>query len=482
MSVDVSKLVEKAREAAERRNFDYAIDLYLQACKMAPDDPAPRRELRTVENRLAKERGTSFLERSKAQFLLLHTRGLLVTKKYESAMEKAEETLKIDPTNVSAMMLLGQAALKANYRKAAISTFEDIKNINAGGNNKQLVNAMRELGRVYETEGKINDAQEIWQLVIKASPGDREATIKIRDLSAKSMTSIIEGAAISGKRGSVATSLQTAGQTKEAAKADRASSELRTSSDVKAAIEDAKEEIQQRPNDPRVYAKIGDLYLKSKDYAQAKTAFEMARQKDLNNPTWLFKLHDLEIWKMTTAAKALQAKARSGDQAARDKYQADRKALLEYRLNSFVEREKQYSTHTGIRYELGTIYFELARDRGDKSLYDEAIKRYQATFRDPKFHTESGLRMGVAFAAKGQFELALKRFDETLADMELKNEAWKSLMYSKADTLDKMGKPEDAKKIFLEVYEIDVSFRDVAKRVDALSQPQGGNGNQAPEN
>jgi tetratricopeptide (TPR) repeat protein len=217
------------------------------------------------------------------------------------------------------------------------------------------------------------------------------------------------------------------------------------------------------------------LYKHGGDYNESKKHYELARQKDPNNPTYLFKLHDLEIWKMLTALKALEPKVKAGDASAKEHYEKDRMALMEYRLTSFQEREKQYSTDSKVKFDLACIYFELAPKK-DKALYDESIKRFQVTFRDPKFKIESGMRMGLGFAAKGQYELALKRFDETLVGMEIKNDAWKNLHYFKADTLEKANRPQDALKTFLEIYEVDVSFRDVGKRVEGLQQKTGGQG------
>ncbi|HEY3319711.1 MAG TPA: tetratricopeptide repeat protein [Planctomycetota bacterium] len=474
--MDVSKLIEKAREAAERRNYDYAIDLYLQALKLAPDTALARRELRAVENRKAKESGTSFWSKTKnaGNYAIVQT--LYTTGKYDSAIEKAEETLKSDPSNVAVLMLLGKACRQQGYKQSAIATFEDIRNMNAGGNEKSLVAALRELAFAYEDDGKINEASDTWQLVARKFPGDRDATIKMRDLAAKRMTGTIEAAAKSGERGGIARSTQTEEQKKEAGRLDREKGfDIKTAEDLKAAIDDAKGDIQQRPDDPRLYAKLGDLYKQGSAYAEAKKAYETAREKDANNYTYLFKLHDLEIWKFNNALTALKQKATAGDAAAGEQLKTDYLSFLEYRLTSFLEREKQYSTDSRIRFELGCIYSDLANAKNDRSLHDQAIVRFQSTFRDPKYRLESGLRMGKGFATKGQYELALKRFDETLAGIpkEIKNEIWKNLTYAKADTLYSAKRLEESKKVFLEIYEVDVSFRDIAKRIDDLGQVAG---------
>jgi tetratricopeptide (TPR) repeat protein len=475
--VDVSKLLEKGREAAERRNYDYAIELYLQARKLAPDNAAALRELRAVENRMSKEKGTSFWSKTKTAGQAAQVSMLFMAKKYDAAIEKAEEALKADPGNVGVLMALGRASLAAGYRNAAIATFEDIKTMNAGGNNKQMVEALRELSHCYEADNRIKDAQDIWSIVAKLVPGDREATVQLRDLAAKSMHSTIETAAMSGQRGSAARSTQTEEQKKQAARLDREKGigDIKTTEDLKLAIEDKKHDIAQRPDDPKNYSMLGDLYKQGGSYADAKKSYEQAREKDANNPTYLFKLHDLELWKMTNSVKALAAKYSGGDKSVGPQYEKEVMAMLEFKLNSYIEREKQYSTDSTVKFELGSTYFEMAQRKKDKTLFDESIKRFQQTFKDPKFRNLSGLRMGMGFAAKEQFDLALKRFDETLASIpsELKNDSWKNLTYAKADTLQKAGRREEAKKVFLEIYEIDVAFKDVAKRVDELSQGSG---------
>jgi tetratricopeptide (TPR) repeat protein len=472
-AVDISKLLEKAREAAERRNYDYAIELYLQACKLDMDNPVARRELRAVENRMAKEKGATFWGKTKVAGLHAQAQMMFKMKKYDGVIEKAEDALRIDPGNVGVLMLLGKAALAAGHRKTAICTFEDVKAMNTG---KVSIDACRELAQAYEEEGRIKDAQDIWLHVAKLVPNDRDAMVKIRDLSARTMSNTIEAAAVSGQRGSAARSTQTDQQKKDAAKLDREkSSDIKTADDLKLAIQDAKEELQKRPDDPRPHATLGDLYKHGGDYNESKKAYEAARQKDPNNPTYLFKLHDLEIWKMLGALKAQEPQVKAGAAGAKEQYEKGRLALLEYRLTSFIEREKQYSTDSKVKFDLACIYFELAPKK-DKALYDESIKRFQITFRDPKFRVESGLRMGLGFAAKGQHDLALKRFDETLAGMEIKNDHWKNLHYYKADTLEKAGRPADSLKTFLEIYEVDVSFRDVGKRVESLQQKTGSQG------
>lgn len=477
--MDVTKYLEKAAEATNRRNYDYAIELYLTACKMDPNNVIARRSLRAVENRMAQEKGSSFWSKTKTATMTPQLSSLVMMKKWDSVIEKAEEILKVDPTNVQAMMALGKAARAAGYNACATAMFEDVKTMNAGGNNKLLVESARELAHLYELDNRVQDALDVWGYVSKQVPGDREASQKWRDLSAKNVTNIIESASKDGKRGSMARLSQTDEQKRAASKLDLEKGDIKSEADLEAIVKHTRDEIAATaPDDrniPKLYEKLGTIYRQFGRYDDAKSAFESAREKEPNNPSYLFKLHDLEIAKMQSELKALEPQVRAGEAAAREQYVKQRDAFLDFRLTSYLDREKQYPTDSKIRFDLGSIYFDLAEKRKDKSLYDEALKRFQSTFKDPKFRVESGQKLGICFDAKGQFDLALKRFDETLAGFpaEIRDERWKTIMYFKALTLIKSGRLEDALKILYEIYEVDVSFKDVGKKIEELEGRKG---------
>lgn len=470
--MDISKLLEKAREAAERRNYDYAIALYKQACELDPNSTDGRRELRAVQIRMSKEKPVSFMGKAKLMANITKAQGLYAAKKYDGCINACEDALVIDPGHVGMQVLLGKALAQAGHLDTAIQTFEDVRKTRAGGDNKALVEASRNLGFAYEGKGEIMKALDIWSEVYKINPGDRDAGQKIRDLSASDMTKKIESGTKDASKGSLARSI--AKDSKVVQRQERDHQEIRSEQDLHAAIQDAKDDVAKNPEDPRYISKLGDLYRKAGNYAEAKSAYEKAVSLEAVNPQWKFKLHDLDIWKMTNEINELIGKVKAGEANLKDDVVKRRQSLLEFRLKTYIEREKLYSTDSGIRHTLGGIYFDLAEVKKDRALYDEAIKRYQQTFRDPKFRIEAGLRMGLGFARKEQYDLALKRFDETLATLEVKDERWKNLQYAKADTLENSNKRQEALAAFLEVYEVDVAFRDVSARVEKLQKAAGG--------
>lgn len=469
--MDTSPLKSRAKEAIERRNYDYAIELYRQILKLTPDDADSRRELRAVEIRQSKEHGNSSFGKVAAGLQAAKALLMLSLKKYDAAIEAAEDALVKDPGHVSALMTLGRAAAAAGYLDCAVVTFEDLRSA-AGGtgeNRKKAVKAARELAYAYENVGRIEDALNVWAEVARLIPGDHEAGKKSRDLSAGKMTRTLEeGAKVGGGGGAISHTVVK--DMDEVRRGQIKVSEIRTDEDLELALKYTKEDLKERPDDPRLHDKMGDLYRRGHRYEEALAAYKTAREKDPANPMYLFKQHDVEIVKKRNALKELAAKVQAGEAGAKEKHDRLSLELTEYSLNSYLEREKQYSTDANIRFRLGLAFFELADRKNDFSLYDEAIKRFQSTFRDPKFRVESGLRMGLGFASKKQYDLALKRFEETLAGLELKDDRWKNLVYAKADTLEKKGEKKKSLEAFLQIYEIDVGFRDVAGWIEKLQK------------
>ncbi len=469
MAEEATSLKKKAREVAERRNYDYAIELYSQLLLAYPNDAEARRELRAVEVRLAKESPASPIRKiirsvvptAKAIFLS-------IGKKHDGVMEECEKMLRFDPGNVSVLLMLGRAAMKAGYVDTAVATFEDIRTQRGGGNQRMLVKALRELAYGYERQNRIKDAIDIWSEVQKYVPQDREAQTKTRDLSAKEMATNIETATTGVEAGKQAR--QIIKSREEAEKLERREHFIRTKEDVEAAIKETLDDIDKHPEDARLYSKLYSLHKQGENYEEAKKAIKKAQELDPQSWTYKFYEHDLEIWKQTRELNDLIRRYRAGEGAFKDEINKRKSDLLKFRLESYVNREKQFPTDFGVAFELGKIYFEMAQSKNDGALYDEAIKRFQKTSRDPKYRIESGLRMGQSFCAKGQHELALKRFDEALATLEVKDDNWKNLWYAKGETFERLGNVEEAIKAFTAIYEIDVGFRDVGKRLEKLQK------------
>ena len=81
--------------------------------------------------------------------------------------------------------------------------------------------------------------------------------------------------------------------------------------------------------------------------------------------------------------------------------------------------------------------------------------------------------LGQCFAAKGMNEMAARRIQEALKEKPGFDDEKKELIYLLGSVFEKMGKKDEALKQYEQIYEVDISYKDVATKVEAFYSGQG---------
>ncbi len=128
-----SKMVEKAREAAKKKNFDYAVTLYLEHLKVTPGDVEARKELRATARERFKLSPPGMLSRAKIATQVRTAAAWPVSKKDpEKTVIQCEDVLALDPKNPQVAARLATAfrswrPLESDRRAKAQAALERIK-------------------------------------------------------------------------------------------------------------------------------------------------------------------------------------------------------------------------------------------------------------------------------------------------------------------------------------------------------------------
>ncbi len=455
MAIDTSSYKEKAKVAVERRNYPYAIEVYQEILQIAPNDVDVRRSLRAVEIRQAKELGIS-RPMAILKNLGTYVKIMLPSRNYEQMIIACERYLASDPGNARVLRKLAGALFAAGYKEPAAAVLEDLRQ-----QMPEDLAGLRMLQSAYRDMDDHKRALDINNEILKIVPGDREASQAIRDLSATDMSEKFVEAATSTERGSGAQKLL-----KDEKEAERIRREaLRTEDEVRAEIEAVRDDIKARPEDARLFVKLGNLYLRLRNYDEAEAQFGTAKELSPTEYTITMKIQDVDIARMREGARKLSKamEANRADARAKAAYRDAYYKLLDFRLKCFEERERQFPTDLNVAFELGNIYFE-------KGTLDEAIKRYQRTVHDPKNRARSFLNLGISFQKKKQYDLALKQFTEGTNFLEIWNDPKMNLVYQRGDCYEEMGNAKEAAADFTSIYEKDIAFRDVAKRLERFQK------------
>jgi tetratricopeptide (TPR) repeat protein len=459
MAMDTSKLTEKAKEAVQRRNYEYAIDLFQQALALNPDDVESRRDLRAVATRFVKEKGIS---PSSAWIKGLGPviKVLFSSKKNaEKTIIECETFLKNDPGNTWILTKLGKAAMFLGYHKTAVQVFNEVHN-----SHPENIENLRNLEEAHESKGDINAAIETCEMILKVKSNDHEASQKLKNLSATQSSQIFQRGATEGSQSIV--------KDKDVHSQHEVDMhEIHSLPQREQALAIQQQKLAEaKTDDPRhlasFHVNIGDLWLKVEpDFEAAEKAYNKAKELQPTDYTYVFKLHDLEILRYRTQLKPLEdkLKAAPADAVSKQSYQKLRAEFNNYHMKSYQQRVKVRPMDLAVAYTLGTIYYDMTK-------LDEAIGQFQRTVNDPARRKESLLRLGICFSRKSQFELAAKQFSQGLGEIQVMDQMKKTLLYHLGDTYDRMNDNEEAIKAFTQLYEADIGFKDVSKRLEKLKQ------------
>ena len=99
---------------------------------------------------------------------------------------------------------------------------------------------------------------------------------------------------------------------------------------------------------------------------------------------------------------------------------------------------------------------------------DEAIGAFQKSVKDPKTRLDSMSRLAACFHKKGLYDMAEKQLRAALEESTPSSDRGKGLLYNLGAIAEKAGRPKDAFGYFTQIYELDIAYRDVAEKIDAL--------------
>jgi len=457
--VDTTKLLDKAHTAAERGNYDYAIDLYNQLLDMQPNHIDARQKLREAEMRKFQERG---ITASSASAWLTGISPLLVAvvcyvvHKYEKAMSACEVFLKKDPYNARVLRLLGRAAQKAGHADTAIQANEDARarctNPTKATTRGWYIRLCFNLDDLYQEAGKFPLAAERLEEVLKIHPGNREAERRIRDVAAK--RSMKEGRwDQAGQKDGYRNVLKDQSSSQKLEDAHR---DIRTREDVEAAIERTKNDLAADPQNTRHMKQLGDLYKMLKDWNQARAWYMKSIETDEHDFLAQERLGDLKLAEMDDEIEQL-----SRDQASKERVAPLREARFRFAFAEFQKRVNARPQDLPTRYAYGELLLQAKK-------FKEASIQFQHASRDPKSRRASLYRLGVCFQQQGLVDLAVEQYEKAAAGASVVDQEVKDVLYALAEAHESQGRLTEALTAYKRIFEVDINFRNVSEKIEEL--------------
>jgi tetratricopeptide (TPR) repeat protein len=143
---------------------------------------------------------------------------------------------------------------------------------------------------------------------------------------------------------------------------------------------------------------------------------------------------------------------------SRDNAIAQKKLYEKNQLESLVQR---YPNDYGYRYELGINLFNNAD-------YDNCLSHFQLAQRNAKVRLDAILYLGRAYSRKNFYDLAIEQFSILKNEIQIMDDRKKDAIYELGCCFELMGEQDKAIEEFKVVYSADISFRDVADKINAF--------------
>jgi tetratricopeptide (TPR) repeat protein len=131
----------------------------------------------------------------------------------------------------------------------------------------------------------------------------------------------------------------------------------------------------------------------------------------------------------------------------------------QFRLVQTEDLVQRYPNEFSYRYELGQLYFEA--DETDK-----AIKELQLAQRSPKVRISALILLGKAYLEKGFFDLAAEQLTTAKSEIPGVTDQKKDVLYALGSAYEQQGDMEKAISEYKTLYGADISYRDVAQKID----------------
>jgi TolA-binding protein len=449
----------RARELGEKRQFDYAVEYYVNGLEFWPE---------AVEEACKPLHGCAVARKQgggKKPGLKDTMRRSMSDKDPKQAYVNALWLFGHDPDNVgySEGVVKNASRLRAeDAAKWAAGVCHKALEANPKTSAKQfqsLIQQLEELGDRAAARGEAAFGVECFQLGVgvlrswaRKFPKDESVDNALRALSTK--LTILKGQYEKGD--SFRDSIADTESQKDLHDRDRS---VQSEERMDQLIAKAQKDYEENPDVATKLKTLVELLCRREHYDDEAKAigFLVNEFKRTDDYRWKLMADDI---RMKQLGREVREAAKSGDAEAVKKKRVEQ---LRFELGVFKDRVQRYPTDLRLKYELAVRNFKAGR-------IDDAIPLFQNARSDPKNRVPCAMYMGRCFFKKGYFSQAISMLEDAISQYEIRDdELAKDLRYWLGRSQEASDEQASAAKTYGELLQLDYNYRDVRKRLDELN-------------
>lgn len=450
-----NKWYEFGSAAADARNYDYAVECYVNGLKFDADNLSKHEMLREISLKRKVAQGKPQKVKPTGKDAL-------------SRMLDAEKTLAMDPLNIKHMVTLLEriADFQDDYDDMNLGDFAETVGRQAvefnAGSKKPNKNTYLDICDALRRVGGYEISCQAARMALSLDPQDNTLLNLLRDIETEWAQEKMNLGGEEGYRGSI--------------KEDQGEDLIAPGEEGKRQIiamrrrefEDNRDEIELR-------LKLIDALRNMETEEYENEAVELLKEVYETSRQYRHRVMMGDIWLKQFARRLRDAKkayeADTSDEKAKAIYVEASTKLLQLRLQEFAARVKEYPTDMSVRYEFGRTLFQARK-------FDEAIAALQMSKADAKYRASSHELLGRAYIEKGWLDLAIDTLGEGIRQYQLTDDKMAlALRYHKMEAHEKKARDEGsledgqhAMKHASEIIQNDINFRDFPGRMDVIKQ------------
>lgn len=461
VSAEIKSFFQKAIQAIDKNNADYAVSLLQGIVLKEPGFLAARDKLRVAEQ--IQQANSGFLKKTvdslKAKKIVKTGQLDFLRGKYNDSMLKAEEALTFDVKDWGALKLLGESGEALSALFIAVEAYEL-----AIGFYPKNTEVIIKLADLYRKLGRGKDELKLRQRLVDIAPNNLEYKQELR--SAGAMATMEKDG--DEKVGSFRDKLK---DSKEATLLEQSEKQIHNVDDVKDLLISLKEKLQTDPNSIQIIKDLAWAYYKGNSPDDAIKYFRMLEEKqDHFDPmankaleSAILSINKSKIESLSVECASAQSQEKKNELLAEIENikNSDSALKKEYAL----KRVSVYPNDLQLKYELALIYWELGE-------YDNAIEQFQSAQKHPKFNFSANVYLGRCFFEKGHNELAIDQLSKVLKMENYTDKELLDAVYYLGLAFEKSNDTANAKECFKKVYSVSSKYKDIAEKIQRYYSQQ----------
>jgi tetratricopeptide (TPR) repeat protein len=444
----LQKYIEQADKAVDK-NPQNAIDLCTGILAQNPGALDARKVLRKAQRKLIpsqKGMGKFLSGLTNTPFVLKS--GSQIKTDPKGVIDAAEKLLSINPANVQALRMEGQAAEAMGLWGTAALAYENIREIKP-----EDIENLLSLGTSLIHFGQPKEAIKWGEMILEIQPGNGDAQALLRQAS----VAITMDKGKWDEQSDFRSKLADANKAAELEQQSRLANDPETLGRLVTKLADT---ISREPENINLYRDIIGYLRQLQRFEEALEWVRKARQQPLGrSDTTLEKLEsDMTVSMMRVKLEALEAIVAT-DPSRKTELDALRKSDLEFRVQQAKTLVEKYPNDYGYRFDYGTLLFETGQ-------MDLSIRELQQARRNPKVSHKAMLYLGRAYRAKKIYDLAIEVLSTARTEMPVMNDLKKEIIYELAQCFRGNGNIDKAVEEYKNIYANDIDYKDVSKIIN----------------